>query len=69
MSTAKQVQFSTISTAAFRLLCNGGFIGTGRRPVLPPPPERASIRSKYVPSCPERIGQLGSLTPLHIAAW
>ena len=42
---------------------------TGRRPVLPDPPARSSFRAKHIPSCPDRINRLGSLTPLHIAAW
>ena len=42
---------------------------SGRRPVLPDPPARSSARSKHIPSCPDRIGRLGSMTALHIAAW
>jgi hypothetical protein len=42
---------------------------TGRKPVLAPPPARTSTRSKHIPSCPDRLHRLGSLTPLHIAAW
>jgi hypothetical protein len=36
---------------------------------LPDPPARSSTRSKHIPSCPQQINRLGSLTPLHFAAW